>query len=96
MITVCGKTEDGKSVVYGIYRFFETEGVPLDVIFEILKLKNAIPDWMAFVKEATAAGMKPSRIISMLDTAISDSYGLEMRNAVIPKLHEIYFSETKH
>jgi hypothetical protein len=92
MITICGKTEDDKDVVRGVYRFFETEGVPLDVIFEILESKKAIPDWIAFVKEAIAAGMKSSRVISMLDTAISDSYGQEMRNVVIPKLQHVNFT----
>ena len=91
-IEICGKTEDDKDVVRGVYRFFETEGVPLDVIFEILESKKAIPDWIAFVKEAIAAGMKSSRVISMLDTAISDSYGQEMRNVVISKLQHVNFT----
>jgi hypothetical protein len=91
-IEICGKTEDDKDVVRGVYRFFETEGVPFDIIFEILKSKNAIPDWIALVKEAVLAGMKPTRIISALDAAISDSYGPEVRNVVISKLQRVDFS----
>lgn len=91
-IEICGKTEDNKNVVRGVYRFFETEGVPFDIIFEILKSKNAIPDWIALVKEAVLAGMKPSRIISTLDAAISDSYGPEIRDVVIRKLQRVNFS----
>lgn len=91
-IEICGKTEDDKNVVRGVYRFFETEGVPFDTIFEILKSKNAIPDWIALVREAILAGMKPARIISALDAAISDSYGPEVRNVVISRLQHVNFS----
>jgi hypothetical protein len=81
-----GTTQDGRTVVRGVYRLYETEGLPLDVIFDALIAHNSIPDWTAFVVEAELAGMKKDRILSKLDTAIVDTYGTEMRDVVTRRL----------
>jgi hypothetical protein len=67
MINIIGKTTDDKMVVNGVFRFFETEGIPFDIIFDLLKRNNAIPDWISLYKEAVLSGMKHSRVISMLE-----------------------------
>lgn len=86
MLSKSGETTDGKTVVCGVFRLFETEGLPLDVIFEALKDHNSIPDWERFVQEAEMAGMKRARVLSKLDSAIVDSYGPEMRDVVLRRL----------
>lgn len=86
MLTQSGTTSDGKTVVRGVYRLYETEGLPLDVIFDALREHNSIPDWIAFLVEAEVAGMRRTRVLSMLDAAISDSYGSEMRDVVLQRL----------
>ena len=86
MLTVCGKTSDDKLVVRGVFAFYETHGLALDVIFEALMAHGYIPDWRAFMDEATKAGMQPSRVLSMLDPAIVDSYGSAMRDVVLGRL----------
>lgn len=83
-----GRTSDGKIVVTEVFKFYETEGLPLDVILETLRVRDMVPDWLAFVFEATRAGMKFERILSMLDAAISDSYGSELRDVVISRLNK--------
>jgi hypothetical protein len=92
MIDIIGKTTDGKKVIGGMFKFFETEGIPFDIIFDILKQNNSIPDWIGLYKEAVNAGMKHSRIISMLDFSVSDVFGIEIRNVVIERLELIYGS----
>ena len=81
-----GVTTDGKAVVAGVYEFYETHGLPLDVLFDSLDQKNQIPCWISFYKSASLAGMKHERILSKLEEAISDVYGKEFTDAVIKKL----------
>lgn len=89
MLTKSGTTSDGRTVVQGVYRLYETEGLPLDVILDALIAHNSIPDWTAFVREAELAGMKLDRILAKLDAAISDTYGSEMRDIVVRRLSEV-------
>lgn len=84
-----GRTTDGRLVVGGVYRFYETEGLPLDVLLEHLQDHQMIPDWQAFVREAILAGMRFDRVVSWLDAAIVDSFGVETRNQVIPRLRPV-------
>ena len=84
-----GKTTDGKDVISGVFRFHETEGLPLDILFEALLLKNALPDWMLFYKEALASGMTPERIFAKLDPALCDIFGSEFRDVVLRKLRAL-------
>jgi hypothetical protein len=86
MLVQSGTTQDGRTVVRGVYRLYETEGLPLDVILDALIAHNAIPDWTAFVVEAELAGMKLDRILSKLDAAIVDTYGSAMRDVVVRRL----------
>ena len=90
LLNISGQTTDGKLVVSGVYKLYETEGLPLDVVFDIMERNNAIPDWMAFYQEATDAGMKGERVLSKLSPAISDAYGAEFRDVVIDRLKHIF------
>ena len=89
MIEASGKTSDGKTVVRGVYKFYETQGTPLDVLFETLRNQGCVPDWGIFVLDAVEAGMKPERVISMLDSAIVDSFGSAMRDVVVVRLRSM-------
>ena len=84
-----GHTGDGKTVYAGVYQFFETHGMPLDILLSMLRDRDAVPCWMSFHREALAAGMKHERILSKLDEALSDVYGPEFRDAVIQRLRSV-------
>lgn len=86
MLSLSGQTTDGRTVIRGVFRLYETEGLPLDVIFDSLISRNCIPDWKHLVQEAEGAGMKLDRILSKLDPAIADTYGPELRDAVLNRL----------
>lgn len=86
MLEACGRTTDGRTVVRGMYRFYETSGVPLDVILEFIRDRGAVPDWRAFVDEAVAAGMSEARAVSKLEEAVADTFGPGMREAVTSRL----------
>jgi hypothetical protein len=79
-----------KPVMSGIYKFYETHGLPLDVIFSLFIEKGYVPDWIDLYKSAKNAGMKHDRIISKLEESISDSYGKEFCEKVISVLDSIF------
>lgn len=89
-IYVVGETTDGRKLVDGVWAMYETHGLPLDVIFDVLIQKESIPDWIALYKQMRESGMQHSRILSKLDEAISDSYGKEFRDVVISTLDQIF------
>lgn len=81
-----GTTTDGKRVVSGVYRFFETHGLPLDVVLTLLREDNAVPCWLSFHREARTAGMRHERILAKLDEAVCDAYGGAFRDHVVHEL----------
>jgi len=89
VLQVTGKTETGELVVAGVFRYYETVGVPLDVLFDCLRRKGVVPDWLTFYVEAVRAGMKHARIMSKLEPAIADAYGPEFRDVVVKRLELI-------
>jgi hypothetical protein len=85
-----GTTPEGKKVYKGLYKFYETYGLPLDVILTVFQSKDWVPDWIDFYIGAIAAGMEHDRIISKLEADISDSFGKIHADAVILRLNEIF------
>jgi hypothetical protein len=85
-----GTTSDGKPVYAGVYKFYETYGLPLDVILTTFQQKGWVPDWIDLYIDAIKAGMEHDRIISKLDEAISDSYGKQWSDEVILRLTNLF------
>jgi hypothetical protein len=85
-----GETVDGKIVVSGVYKLYETEGLPLDIIFTLCIQKGWVPSWIDLYKECLAAGMSHNRILSKLEEAIQDSFGKEYAGEVISKLDSLF------
>ncbi len=81
-----GETTEGSGVYAGVYRTYETGGIPLDILVSIMCEKSKIPSWIHFYQEAEAAGMKHKRIMSMLDPVIVDSFGTEFRDEIVKRL----------
>jgi len=86
LIFQSGKTTDDKIVLSGAYHFFETHGVPLDVLFTLFMERNSVPDWVELYQSARLSGMKHDRILSKLEEAISDSFGKKWSDIVISRL----------
>ena len=71
MIDFVGRTEDGKEVARGAAQFRATYGLPFEVIFEILKENNIIPDWLYLLSQISPNKTQELRL------AITDTYGRE-------------------
>lgn len=91
-----GTTPEGLAVYTGVYKLYETYGLPLDVIFMTFQDKGWVPDWIDFYIAAVAAGMEHDRIISKLEEAISDSFGKEWADAVISRLNKTFTPQDIH
>jgi len=89
-ITIVGETSDGKKLVDGIWKLFESHGLPLDTIFTICISKNYMPDWISLYIQMVASGMKHRRIISKLEESINDSFGKDFCDVVIFRLEQIF------
>lgn len=96
MLECVGKTTDGKELLAGVYRFYETTGLPLDVIFDLLRRKNSIVSWIHFYKEAHSAGMKHDRILSKLDESICDVWGKDFYDHVEDTLNLVFNDDPIH
>jgi len=90
MLSIVGQSPEGILVVSGVYKFFETHGMPLDVLFSLLMDHNLMPSWLDFYNEAKRGGMKHDRILSKLDPAIVDVYGSKFKDEVINRLNVTY------
>lgn len=89
MVNIISKTADGKALVSGIYKLYETEGIPLDIIFTYCQASGYMVSWLHFMEEALQAGMKASRVISKLEEALSDAWP-EYKSIIIRTLETIY------
>lgn len=89
-IHTVGQTTDGKHVVDGIWKTYETHGLPLDIILDLCIRKNWVPDWIALYKQMRHSGMQHSRILSKLEEAINDSFGKDFGEVVISRLDQIF------
>ena len=89
MIEQVGITTDGKAVMKGTFRFAETYGLPLDMIFMLMDERNQIPCWVSFYREATKAGMKHARILSKLSEPMGDIYGPKFTQHVLGMLDRL-------
>jgi len=87
-IDIIGETTDDKIVVKGLFKMYDTLGLPLEVMFDELQAKGIVPSWIDFYNEAKEAGWKHKTIISRLSESIFDVWGKDFRDMVISKLVE--------
>ena len=88
-----GITTDNKPVIIGIYKTFETYGLPLDIIFSIMIKKGWVPDWIALYQDCRSAGIDHERTLARIEEAINDSYGKEWSEVVISRLDDLFKNE---
>lgn len=85
---VIGKTVEGQPVVKGLFRLFDSSGIPLSDVFNQCRLSGIQPDWQEFVKEATEAGWKIKTIKTRMSEAINDSHGKDYRDVILGRLFD--------
>lgn len=82
-------TPEGVYVVDGVFRVFDSLGMPLDEIFNQCKQRNLMPSWTHFYDDARIQGWSHETIMNRLETTIPDIYGKEFSDNVMKRL-QIY------
>lgn len=72
---VVGVTPEGKEVVSGVFRVFDTIGLPLDTVFDLCEQHKLVPSWIHFYQDAIQQGWSEKTILNRLETSICDAYG---------------------
>lgn len=84
-----GVTEDGRSVMGGVFALYDTHGLPLEVAFEALRERGMVPSWVEFFDDARAAGWPYRRVLARLSEALGDVYGPAFRDVVVGRLRRL-------
>ena len=75
ILTPLGQTKDGQIVYGGVFKFYDTIGVPLSVMLASLQDRGMIPCLLSFARDAMEAGWKKQTVLSRLEEAVIDTYG---------------------
>jgi len=86
MIRQVGVTSEGVKVVANTFKIFDAHGLPLDMMLDLMKENNMIPDWIDFYNEASASGWKDKTIRNRIHTAVNNSYGKEQADKTLNRL----------
>lgn len=81
-----GIDSNNNQVLAGVFQFYDSHGLPLDIVFSLLKDQGYSISYYDFVKDAAIAGWKNETIILRLREAIIDVYGKEYWLEVEKKL----------
>jgi len=86
LVKIVGKTSDDRLVLSGLFRFAETYGLPLEIIFQLLKDNNMIPSWSHLLEEAKKAQVNMERFKRRLQDNIVDIYGRDYYHEIARRL----------
>lgn len=74
MLQQVAVTPEGVAIVRGLFKLYDTHGLPLAIALDALRAHNMMPDWLDFYDSAVAAGWTPKRGEACLDEAVADVY----------------------
>lgn len=69
-----GETIDGVMALSNVFKLYDTNGVPLELIVEKFKNEGVLVAWDIFYEDALKAGWKKSNIEAKMLAAINDNY----------------------
>lgn len=65
------------------FQFLNTYGLPLEVVLDIFKREDIVPNWTGFFRDSVESGRAPDRVQIQLEEAVGDVYGQEYRKQFI-------------
>ena len=91
LFDVVGTTAEGKPVVAGMYTFYETQGLPLEMLLDKIREEGLQPSWPHTYVEMLLAGIESSRAIGRLEAIIVDAgWDPGTRDEVINRLKSMH------
>ena len=84
-----GITTDGKTVIGGMFKMYDTLGLPLDVVFELCKENGFVIDWLDFYWDTKEGGWKDKTFYLRIGNALENVYGNVYKNKVFTTLKKL-------
>ena len=81
-----GLTTEGKPVVVGIYRFYETVGMPLEMVVSLVHQRGGIPCWTTLVEEMRKGGLSDRKIRGLIESVVQFVYDRSFGDVVLQRL----------
>lgn len=84
---IIGKTENGQLVLDGstVFSFYDQEGLPLSILFSLIKDRNFVIDFVGFFFEASKS-WETRTIFKKLEEALVDSHNSDYCKVVLDRL----------
>jgi len=79
-MTVSGFTSERKPVVTGVFRLYDTIGLPLNIILDQIILNGWVVDWEVFYNDAMKAGWKKTTFRNRVSEALQDAGQIDAKN----------------
>jgi len=76
-------------VVGGIFKLFETFGLPLDIIFDLCKRNNLVIDWIDFFEWSQKVGWSQKTLFNRIEHPLIDVYGTEYTTIILKRLRKL-------
>ena len=59
-------------IVGNVFRQYDSRGIPLDIVFEVIFKKGGIPCWTSFYEDARKCGWKDKKILTTIENSLRD------------------------
>ena len=86
LLVQVGVDPNGIAVYAGVFAFYETHGLPLDLILAQLWDRGMVPDWQDLLVSMVRAGRPKDRAVEAILAAIHDAcYPMHVRDVIVAK-----------
>lgn len=96
---IVGKTSDGKALIDGetVFKLHDESGLPVQVVFEIMKENNMMPDWILYYEYAITIGnWEFTTIMKVFQHTVPLIWGEEFGKEVLKRMHLYFYAWGKH
>lgn len=73
-------------VLGNVFALYNSRGIPLDIVFGILRQQNAIPCWISFYEDARECGWKDEKIVTTIEQFLRDNGETDFADEVARRL----------
>lgn len=86
---IVGKTVDNKLVVGGVFYLYDSLGLPLCNILDMLNGKGWVPAWDIFLQDALDSGWKLDTILRRVKEGLVDIYDKQKTTRIMDNIEII-------